>query len=141
MDIRKEQRKLKALSILEKVKKFEKMEILNKYHQALDVKKDVIASDEKLKALLSTTESDIKKSIQSNCFNYLESLPLKSKFLEDLHLSKSKSSRYLSEMNSKSTMLLELLGNANAHQQLISEKYEDKLSSYRKSIIAKGDEV
>lgn len=139
MDLLKEKRKLKALNVLEKIKKFEKIEILTKYQQTISFKNDLVKNDEKLKALVSLTENEIQTSMQSDFLRSLESLPIKHEFLTALHLSKDKNSRYLSEVDSASVRLLSLLSSANAHQKLIAEKYLHELTFYREQIIEKGE--
>lgn len=139
MDLLKEKRKIKALSVLEKIKKFEKINILNRYHQTLNFKSDLVKADEKLKTLVSATENEIQISMQHNFLDSIETLPIKHEFLSNLHLSKQKNSRYLSEVNSEAAELLGLLSSVNAHQKLIAEKYQHELAFYREQIIEKGE--
>jgi|GEM_PF-5027676 len=139
MDIRKKQRKIKALSILEKLKNFEKIEILKNYHETISIKNDLLDNDRKLINLLSNTENDMRASIEDNFLHGFESLSVKQDFLNDLYLSKLKNSTHLSEIGEKSNELLSLLSHVNSQQKLVSEKHENETTIYRRAIIEKSE--
>jgi hypothetical protein len=137
MDFSKEKRKIKALGVMEKIQKFKKLEILNEYHEALGLKNSLTSAEDSLRVLAHATEKEISESMQKNPSLCSAALGLKNEFLNEVYMSQSQNRRYLAETTSETLELLTLLSTANAHQNLVANKYEVELTHYKKEIIAK----
>jgi hypothetical protein len=137
MDFSKEKRKIRALGVLEKIQRFKKMEVLNEYHEVLNLKNSLADTESKLKQLAEVTEKEIIESIHNNPLLCSEALLLKNEFLQDVYLSQSRNTKYLEETTSETLELLASLSSANAHQTLVANKYESEFALYKKEINAK----